>query len=780
MNLSNSPIDSALTLTNELFEIRQSNSGNNPAFDLIGLTQLRNNPQFAGIDGSGFSVAVLDTGIDFNHSLIEPNYITGYDFVDNDSDPFDPHGHGTHVSGIVGATDNTIGVAPDVGLIGLRVANRNGLAKIRDIEDALVWVLANREQYNITAVNLSLGVGFFTSPEEVPGNVLIDDIQRLEAAGVTIVASAGNSYSANADRPNQANIAFPAIYSTIAVGAVWQDDSLSNIAWSGGSIDYSTGADRITSFSQRLTAPNVLFAPGAIITSTLPGQGLGGFAGTSQAAPHITGAVALLQEASLQFKGRLLTPQEITEILRATGQIIIDGDDEDDNLANSNSSYVRINIYNAIAKIKGSNDIDGSIALVGQITTLPMSDRLEVIGADGIQQVGAQDVDFYRFNSAEVGILEITVESQAADPLDSVLLLFDSKGNSLAVKDQIDSNNSQLRFQIQPNTDYYVAVTGFGNQNFTPFIQGSGGGGDTGNYTINGSLKPISETASLVDDTIASPAVQTITSGITLLGNVGSDNGLLIGNTDIDLYRFNSDIDNRVKIKTKGANAYLRVIDASGNEIAADDSFKLDRMIELEAIAKEQYYIEVSGNHNFSPANNSVLDSSGNYNLSIISDRDLVPGSQVYRFFRPNLGVHFYTASIVERDTIVGNLANYIYEGESYISAASTADPFIGIKPVYRFLNTTTRTHFYTISETERDNTIINLNNYSYEGIAYYGYTSDRPGVTPLYRFYNPVVDAHFYTPSAVERDAVLINLPDYQLESNNGIAFYVEPTSSI
>lgn len=503
-------------LNDSLLNITQANPGDNPAFDLIGLTQLRNEPQYDGIDGSGFSVAVIDTGIDLTHPLIAPNYVTGYDFVDNDSDPSDPQEHGTHVSGIVGARDETIGVAPDVGLIGLRVAGSDGGAFITDLEAALAWVLENQEQYNITAVNLSLGGGFFTNETEVQGsilNILVDDIQRLEAAGVTVVAAAGNGYFTNSEQPNQANIAAPAIFSTIAVGAVWQDNITRNISWQSGGIDFSTGTDRITSFSQRLVAPNLVFAPGAIISSTLPGGEIGGRAGTSQAAPHVAGSVALLQEASLQFGGRLLTTDEVTEILFTTGDVIIDGDDEDDNVNNTNSSYIRINLYNAVEEVR-------------------------------------------------------------------------------------------RRY----------------------------------------------------DDIISSPE-------------------------------------------------------------------------------------------------NS---------------------SQVYRFFRSDIGVHFYTASRAERNNIIGNLPNYIYEGESYQSAT---DPLTGASsPVYRFLNTTTGTHFYTISETERDNITNNLPNYNLEGIAYYGYTSDRPGATPLYRFYNPVTDSHFYTPSAVERDAVLANLPDYQLEGQDGIAFYVEP----
>ena len=521
-----------ISINNELVQIEQANSGDNPAFDLIGLTQLRNDPQFAGIDGSGFSVAVIDTGIDTDHPLIAPNYVAGYNFIDDDNEPLDPNGHGTYVAGTIGAIDETIGVAPDVDLIGLRVLDNEDVGSTAEVEDALEWVWENRDRYNITAVNLSLGSGFFTSELEVPRDNISDDLQRLEAAGVTIVSATGNQYFTSSDRVDRANVAFPAIFSTLAVGAVWQDGTESNVVWQSGSIDHTTGTDRIASFSQRLDAPNVIFAPGAIIASTEPGGGIGENAGTSQASPHVAGAVALLQEASLQFSGRLLDPIEIQEILRATGDLIIDGDDEDDNVNNTGDSYFRFNIYNAVSEVK----------------------------------------------------------------------------------------------------------------------------------------------------------------------------------------------------------------------------------------------------------RRSELSSPENYSLNASSANELVSGSTVYRFFRPDLGVHFYTASQAERDSIIDNLSNYSYEGASYIAAAETAatDPLTGARPIHRFLNINTGTHLYTMSEVERNNIDNNLSNYSYEGIAYYGYESDRPGTTPLYRFYNPVVDAHFYTPSVAERDAVLANLPDYQLESNDGIAFYVEPITEI
>ena len=94
---------------------------------------------------------------------------------------------------------------------------------------------------------------------------------------------------------------------------------------------------------------------------------------------------------------------------------------------------------------------------------------------------------------------------------------------------------------------------------------------------------------------------------------------------------------------------------------------------------------------------------------------------------------------------------------------------------MYRFLNNDTGVHVYTIDEIERE-AILELPNFTDEGIAYYGYETEQEGTIPLYRFYNPVIDAHFYTPSVAERDFVVENLANYQPEGENGIAYYVQP----
>ena len=147
----------------------------------------------------------------------------------------------------------------------------------------------------------------------------------------------------------------------------------------------------------------------------------------------------------------------------------------------------------------------------------------------------------------------------------------------------------------------------------------------------------------------------------------------------------------------------------------------------------------------------------------------------VYRFFNQETGVHFYTASEVERDNIIENLPNFGLEGTSY----ETIDPLTGSSDtnvVHRFRNQNTGVHIYTIDEAERSFIAENLSNYEYEGEVFAAYTSQVEGTIPIHRFYNSQLDAHFYTPSEAERESVENNLPNYDYE---GIAYYAYPADT-
>ena len=146
----------------------------------------------------------------------------------------------------------------------------------------------------------------------------------------------------------------------------------------------------------------------------------------------------------------------------------------------------------------------------------------------------------------------------------------------------------------------------------------------------------------------------------------------------------------------------------------------------------------------------------------------------IYRFYDRSSGVHFYTSDKNERNYVYDRLDNYIYEGASYLGVDSeTANESLA---VYRFYNRDSGSHFYTMDENEKNVVRQELNNYSYEGKAFFAYELQVEGSIPIYRFYNFTTGSHFYTPSDVERDTVIDELPNFQFE---GIAYYAQPIAS-
>lgn len=95
-----------------------------------------------GNKGEGVKVAIIDSGIDYTHPDLDGNYVTGYDFVNDDDYPMDDNGHGTHCAGIVAAEDNgsgVVGVAPQANLYALKVLDSSGSGYFSDVIAALNW-----------------------------------------------------------------------------------------------------------------------------------------------------------------------------------------------------------------------------------------------------------------------------------------------------------------------------------------------------------------------------------------------------------------------------------------------------------------------------------------------------------------------------------------------------------------------------------------------------------------------------------------------------------------
>ncbi|MFA5138434.1 MAG: S8 family peptidase [Elusimicrobiota bacterium] len=208
--------------------------------------------------GQGVKVAVVDTGIAKHADL---KIAGGYNCIDP-AKPFDDdHGHGTHVAGTIAAQDNdqdVVGVAPDVTLYGVKVLSGDGSGTFADIVEGIQWCVDNK----MDLANFSLGA---SEGEQA----LADAIKAAAAAGLTIVAAAGNSGGA---------VGYPAAYPEVVAVAA------------------SDSKDKVAYFSSRGPEVDVI-APGVSVNSLAMGGGTTSMSGTSMACPHMTGLAALAAAA---------------------------------------------------------------------------------------------------------------------------------------------------------------------------------------------------------------------------------------------------------------------------------------------------------------------------------------------------------------------------------------------------------------------------------------------------------------------------------------------------
>jgi thermitase len=210
---------------------------------------------------SSQEIAVLDTGVDYNHPDLDGKVIRGYDFVQRDNAPMDQNGHGTHVAGIAAAeTNNATGVAgmaPNTKILAVRVLDANGSGSLANIADGIRYAA----DAGAEVINLSLGCDCATTTLESAVNYAWNK-------GVVIVAAAGNDGVSTTFEPaSYANV--------IAVGAVDSNN-------------------RKASFSNWGTWVDVM-APGVDIASTYPGNRYVYMSGTSMASPYVAGQAALLK-----------------------------------------------------------------------------------------------------------------------------------------------------------------------------------------------------------------------------------------------------------------------------------------------------------------------------------------------------------------------------------------------------------------------------------------------------------------------------------------------------
>jgi subtilisin family serine protease len=239
------------------------------------------------------AVAVLDTGVDLDHPDL--NVAAGANCISPAAAPDDVHGHGTHVAGVIGARNNTTGstgVAPGTKIYAVKVLDDTGNGSTATILCGAEWVLANATTRSITVANLSLGGpgGPSTCANDPQHQVFC----KLATARITPVVAAGN---AGTDFGASATYEVPAAYpQVLTVTAMTDTDGQPG---GNGANDACTGTpdERYASFSNFTTRAadeaHLVAAPGVCIRSTVPGGGTTRMSGTSMAAPHVAGLVAL-------------------------------------------------------------------------------------------------------------------------------------------------------------------------------------------------------------------------------------------------------------------------------------------------------------------------------------------------------------------------------------------------------------------------------------------------------------------------------------------------------
>lgn len=362
---------------------------------------------------SNVVVAIIDTGIDRFHPDLAPNLwrnagevagngydddgngyvddLHGYDFVSRDGDPMDDNLHGTHVAGILGAVGNdengVAGVAWSVRLMALKAFDETGSGTLDHTLEAIAYAVAMRADI----INASWGT-------TVRSRALDEMVAEAVARGVVFVAAAGNN-------GNETRFFPAAVPEAVAVGATDHRDQSPTFSNHGDFVD--------------------LVAPGEGVHATVPNAAWSALSGTSMAAPHVSGAVALLLSVAPD-----LTPGQVRTILR------------------SQADELPLDRYTGAGRLNAARVVRVRDALPEAVIDMPLewSGRLAVRGVAG----------GYRFAGYRLEI------GEGRRPLEWTLLRRDTRpaegGVLMADFDTSDFNDGEYTVRLEvENTEGQVA-----------------------------------------------------------------------------------------------------------------------------------------------------------------------------------------------------------------------------------------------------------------------------------------------------------------------------------
>ncbi|GAC1386450.1 MAG: hypothetical protein NVS1B7_4860 [Candidatus Saccharimonadales bacterium] len=274
------------------------------------LTAINAPPAWDVSRSSAGTIAIIDSGINANHSDLAGEVTPGYNFIANTTNTSDDNGHGTHVAGIVAAISNNNSGIASIGFTGklmpVKVLGADGSGTYADLSSGIIYAANN----GATIINLSLG----GSSDSI---TLHDAISYAQQKGVIIIAAAGNNGSSVA--------VYPAAYSgVVSVSATDKNDNLASFSSYGSSIAVS--------------------APGVGIVSTYNNGGYATMSGTSMAAPEVAGLIGLALAKNPSVNSQIIGLME--ETADKVGPFSYDGQGH-----NQYFGYGRINAGKLLARI---------------------------------------------------------------------------------------------------------------------------------------------------------------------------------------------------------------------------------------------------------------------------------------------------------------------------------------------------------------------------------------------------------------------------------------------
>ena len=271
------------------------------------------------VDGTGQSVAVIDTGVDYNNPTLGSGFgsghkvVAGVDFTGSPNGVLPTWQHGTGVAGLIaGNSSSYTGVAPGADIVALRVFGDNNSGSFGEIANALDWVVQHHSDYNVTAVNLSVADGGNYSSNIFAnsgvGRQITKAVSQLEVLNIPVVVAAGNSFDGKTQ-----GIGFPSIVpNTFSVTATDGNDQVASSAQRLGSALGGVSAVKLAAPGVGITAPS-----GDSATTTEDGS--------SFATPQVTGSIVLLQQMYENAYHTLPTIAVLEQLLHQGAVTVHDG-----------------------------------------------------------------------------------------------------------------------------------------------------------------------------------------------------------------------------------------------------------------------------------------------------------------------------------------------------------------------------------------------------------------------------------------------------------------------